>query len=140
MRRRISVASSMVLSPGASRDQERVVVDRAAVVEGDTAADRIEPDRLTENDARILVPAQDGSQGLGDVARRQGAGGDLVKQRLEEVVVAPVDERDLDRRILAELPRRVQPGEATTDDDDTMPASAPIPRPVRSSAMVCHAV
>jgi hypothetical protein len=54
----MSVASSMVLSPGAScgpfvvaevgvacagRDQERVVVDRAFVAERDPAGDRIEP-------------------------------------------------------------------------------------------------
>ena len=56
--------------PRPGRDQERVVVDRTAVAEGDAATDRIEPDRLAENHARVLVPPQDGAEGLGDVARR----------------------------------------------------------------------
>ena len=42
-----------------------------------------------------LAP-EDRAQRLGDLARRDGPGRDLVEQRLEEVEVAPVDEGDLD--------------------------------------------
>ena len=54
------------------------------------------------------------------------AGRDLVEQRLEQVEVAAVDERDLDRVLAAQRPGRVQPGEPAADDDDAV-------RPLRHS-------
>ena len=86
----------------------------------------------------MLVPPQDGAEGLSDVARRKGTRGDLVEQRLEEVVVAPIDKRDLYRRVLAELLRRVKPGKAAADDEDTVPAAAGVSMPVRSPQKVWH--
>ena len=79
---------------GAGRDHERVVRDRATVGQQDLPCLGIDPDRLAEDDRRVALLAQHRAQRLGDVARRQGAGRDLVEQRLEEMEIAPVDERE----------------------------------------------
>ena len=65
------------------------------------------------------LPLEDRPQRIGDLARRQRAGRHLVGERLEEVEVAAVDQRHLDRRA-AQLQRRLQPAEAAADDHDTM--------------------
>ena len=54
------------------------------------------------------------------------------------MVVAPVDERDFDRGIPAELARRVQPRETAADYDDAVPAAARVAGPFRPNWMVCH--
>jgi hypothetical protein len=59
------------------------------------------------------------TQWRSDLTGRQDAGGDLVEQRLEQVVVSTVDEGDVDREP-AEEPARRQPAEASADDDDPM--------------------
>ena len=87
---------------GAGRDDERVVGDRAAVGEQDLAPLGVDADRLAEDDRRVALLAQDRAQRLGDVARRQRAGRDLVEQRLEQVEVAPVDQGQADLRVDAQ--------------------------------------
>ena len=52
----------------------------------------------TEQDRRVPLATQDRAQRLGDLARGQGTRRDLVQERLEEVEVAPIDERHLDPR------------------------------------------
>ena len=69
------------------------------------------------------MAAKDGPEGLRDVARRQSTRGDLVEQRLEEVIVPPIDERDLQGLVLPELPRGVQPGETAAYDYYPVPNS-----------------
>ena len=58
---------------------------------------------------------EDRAQGVGNLAGREGPGGDLVGQRLEEMEVAAVDERDLDRGATQALDG-VDPAEAPADD------------------------
>ena len=48
--------------------------------------------------ADVLVAAEDRTQRRGDLPRGQRSGRDLVGERLEQVEVAPVDQRDLDVR------------------------------------------
>ena len=105
---------------GAGRDDERVVGDRSAVGDQDLAPLGIQTDRLAEDDRRVALLAQDRAQRLGDVARRQRPGRDLVEQRLEQVEIAPVDERQPDLGIDPEAARGVQAGEPATDDDHAM--------------------
>ena len=139
IRRRMVVASSIVLRParvagpvvvaevlvtGAGRDDQRVVGDRPAVRQDDLAPVGIEPDRLAEEHGRVPVAAQDRAQRLGDVARRERPGRDLVEQGLEQVMVQPVDEGDLDLGRPTQLAGRVQAGEPTADDDDAVAACA----------------
>ena len=66
--------------------------------------------------------AQDGADGLGDVGRRKHGQRHLVEQRLKSVVVAAVDDSDVDGQMREPL-GRVQAGESAADDDDAGPAS-----------------
>jgi hypothetical protein len=66
------------------------------------------------------VAAQDGTQRLGDLAGGQRAGRDLVQQRLEQVEVAPVHEREPDAAVADETPGRVEAAEPAPDDDNVM--------------------
>jgi hypothetical protein len=68
-----------------------------------------------------------------DVALGEHPGGDLVQERLEEVVVGPVDDHHLHRRPPQRL-RGEQPREAAADDDDAVHASDP-----RSALASCAA-
>ena len=52
--------------------------------------------------------------------RAQARGRDLVEERLEQVVVGAVDERDLDRR-LRQRPHRLDAAEAAADDEHARP-------------------
>jgi hypothetical protein len=52
-----------------------------------------------------------------DIAGVQRRRRDLVEQRLKQVVIAAIDQRDRDRRI-GELARRREASEAAPDDDD----------------------
>ena len=91
-RRPLVVAEVRVASPG--RHDEGVVVDRPAVGHQDLAPVGIEADRLAEQDGRVAVLPHDRPERLRDLARRERPRGHLVQQRLEQVEVAPVDERD----------------------------------------------
>ena len=110
---------------GAGRHDQRVVVDRPAVRHQDLALVGIEADRLAEQDGRVPVLAHDRAKRLRDLARREGARGHLVEQRLEQVEVAPVDERDRDGSVPGEVLRGVQAGEPAPDDHDVVGLGAP---------------
>ena len=60
--------------------------------------------------------------GARDVGRRERRRRDLIEQRLEDVVVRAIDQRDVHRRTL-ERARRVQSAEAAADDDHARPAT-----------------
>ena len=101
---------------GAGRDDQRVVRDRATVGHEDAPPFDVDVDRLAEDHRGVALPAQDRPQRLGDLARRQGARRDLVQHRLEQVEVAPVDQRHRHLRVVTEAPGRVQPAEPASDD------------------------
>jgi hypothetical protein len=65
--------------------------------------------------------AQNAADGLGDVGRRKHGKRDLIKQWLKDVMVAAVDEGDVDREV-SEPFGCVEPGESATDDDDARTA------------------
>ena len=102
---------------GAGGDDQRVVFDRPAVGQDHPPALDVQVDRLAEDHRRVALLAQHRAQRLRDLARRQGARRHLVEHRLEQVEVAPVDERDRHLRVVAEAARRVQPAEPAADDD-----------------------
>ena len=57
----------------------------------------------------VLLAAQDPADRRRDVARRQRRGRDLIQQRLEQVVVVAIEQRDADRRAApARAPRRAR--------------------------------
>jgi hypothetical protein len=113
----------------AARDDQRVVghrlgcrqiVDRP---QDHFAPLEVEPRDLGEQHAHVAVALEDRPQRIRDLARRQRAGRDLVGQRLEQMEVAAVDERDLHGRV-PHSARSLEPAEAAADDDDTMDAHA----------------
>jgi hypothetical protein len=72
---------------------------------------------MRHHDGDVALPAEDGTHRPSDVAWRERGGRHLVEQRLEQVVVVPVDQRDLDGGA-GQRPRRLQPAEAGAQDDD----------------------
>ena len=107
----------------AAGDDQRVVraADRAQCNQACiSAAVEVEVGDLGQQHAHVALAPEDGAERVGDLARRQRAGRDLVGERLEEVEVAAIDEREIDRR-RGELQRGLQAAEAAADDDDPMP-------------------
>ena len=109
----------------AAGDDQRVVlqgVGRGAqsdVAQRDPALREVDVDHLGEDDPHVAPPAEDAPQRVADLRRRDRARGHLVGERLEEVEVAAIDQRHLDRHA-RELQRGLQAAEAAADDDDAM--------------------
>src|SRR5207247_3994813 len=91
-------------------------------VEQDAPCRQIEAGDLAEQHADVLVALEDPAQRRGDLARRERAGRDLVHERLEQVEVATIDQRDLDR-LAAQPPHGLQAAEPAADDDDAVAAT-----------------
>ena len=93
-------------------DDQAVVGNLAAVVQrlhGKTAAVEINPDDLAERNGRVALITQHLAERRRDVAFGEESGRHLVEQRLEQVVVGAVDERDVDigaRELLGGKARR----------------------------------
>ena len=104
----------------AGRHNQRVVSDRATVGQDDLAFVGIDALGLTQDHRRVAMLAQDRAQRLGDVARGECAGRDLVQQRLEQVEVAADVEGDAHLGVDAEVAGRVEPREPSPDDDHPM--------------------
>ncbi len=105
-------------------DDERVVVEglRPAVRQvRHRHAARIEVEAVdfAQDDTRVALPPQDLAERHCYLGRRERSGGNLVRERLEEIEVLPVDERHLDVGS-SEAANREQPSEATTDDNDLL--------------------
>ena len=109
------VAKVGVPRPGG--DDEKVVGD-FAVAGHDLFPVHVDALRFGENDLGIFLRADDVAQRLGDVRRRKRGRGHLVKQRLEEMMILPVEQRDADIGLAQRL-GRLQPAKAAADDDDT---------------------
>ena len=110
----------------AGRHDQRVVAERDRLaVRGERvrlAGVEVEAGDVGEQHARVGLAAEDAAQRRGDLALGEDAGRHLVEQRLEQVVVRPVDERDLDGRA-AERLGGVQAAEAAADDQDPVRGS-----------------
>ena len=111
----------------AAGDDQRVVGHRLRRRQiGDRPQDHLAPLEveardLGEQHAHVAVALEDRPQRIRDLARRQRAGRDLVAERLEQVEVAPVDQRDL--HVCAPQPARgLESAEAAADDDDPVGA------------------
>ena len=79
----------------------------------------VEVGDLSQQHADVAVALEDRPERIGDLAGRERPGRDLVGERLEEMEVAAVDERHLDRRT-PQLRHRLQTAETSADDDDVV--------------------
>jgi hypothetical protein len=77
----------------------------------------VEAGHLAQQDVRVALPAQDRPERRRDVAGGQQRRRHLVQQRLEQVVVRAVDQRDLGVRAL-QAAHHAQPAEPTSDNDN----------------------
>jgi len=85
---------AVVGSLGASGDDEGVVGIFGGVAKMDELFFGVDVYGFAQEDLGVFLAAQDGAQGRGDFAGREGAGGDLVEERLKEVEVALINEDD----------------------------------------------
>ena len=106
---------------GAGRDDQRVVRDLLDLVGDHPHRALLEVDVVddAEQHAHIALLAEHRAQRRRDLPRRQDAGRDLVEQRLEQMLVVLVDQRDLDRLVLERLDG-ADAAEAAADDDDAV--------------------
>jgi hypothetical protein len=108
----------------AGGDDQVVVGQRDALAAGslrdDPPGSRIDVDDVGQQALDVPVVLEDVAQRRRDLPLGQDPGGHLVEQRLEQVVLRAVDERD--RGVAAaQRPCREEPAEAAPDDDDPMP-------------------
>ena len=107
---------SEVRMRGAGGDDE-IVVGHFAVRELDDPSFDIDRRRLAEDHVRVFLMGDHGANRIGDIARIQSRGGDLIKQRLKEVEIAAVDEGHPGRSALERL-RGIESAEAAAEDHD----------------------
>jgi hypothetical protein len=77
----------------------------------------VDGDDLVHEDLGIGVAAKDGADGLGDVCRGEDGEGNLVEQGLKGVVVAAVDDGDVDGEF-GQADGGAEAGETTADNDN----------------------
>ncbi|MCW0450731.1 hypothetical protein NB706_003565 [Xanthomonas sacchari] len=101
---------------GAGGDQQVVVGQRLPIGQAHLPRLLVDVDDFPKAHFDVVLVAQDLPQRRGDVRGRQAGGGDLVQQRLEQVMVAAVDQGDVQRRP-GQSAGGPQAGEATADHD-----------------------
>lgn len=84
---------------------------------GDRLVVEVDGIDFAEDVGDVFLVAEDFADGRGDVRGAEGGGGHLIEQRLEEVVVAAVDESDAGGRVFEGLGGG-DAAEAAADDDD----------------------
>ena len=110
-----TVASNMAMGR-AGGEQQEVVFERATVAEQHSRRSRLDRDHVFHQHGAVALPAQDVAKRRGDVRRRQAGGGDLVEKRLEQVMVAAIEQGDAHRR-RRQRACGPQAGETAADDD-----------------------
>jgi hypothetical protein len=101
---------------GAGGDHQEVV-RQLALVDAHPAGVRLDRVGLGQQHRGVGLASQDAADRLGDVGGVERRRGHLVQQRLEQVMVAPIDERHL-HGAPAQTARRVEAREASSDDHD----------------------
>ena len=101
----------------AGGDDEIVVGDCGTVREQHPPAGNVDGVRLAKQHANVRRPPDNPPDRRRDVAGRQRGGGHLIEQRLEEMVVMPIQQRDAEGPPPQDFGRR-QPSESATNDND----------------------
>ena len=116
---------------GRARGHDQVVVAEAAALLGQHLPGlEVHPRHGGHPHRGAPVAAHDAAHRVGDVGRLDQPGGQLVQQRLEQVVVVLLEQGDPHRRLeLGQGLDRRQPGEPSPDDDNARrPVAVPRPR------------
>jgi hypothetical protein len=105
--------------PRAGGEHQRVVGHLAAVVDQHAATCRVDAAHGGKQRRHLAAITHEMADRPGDLAGCERGGRDLVEQRLEQMMIAAVDQRDLDGSARKPV-GRFQPAEAGADDDDAM--------------------
>ena len=105
------------VGPRACGEHEVVAAESLAVARRDSPARDVDTGDLGEFHRDAGVRCEDPPKGPGDVDHGQLGRGHLVQQRLELVVVVPIDDRHRDV-VLGEFGGATHSGEAAADDHD----------------------
>ncbi len=97
-RERLPFVMAEIGVAGAGGEHQRVVGDRAAVVEQHALAGAVDATDIGEQRRHVLALAQEMADRPGNLRGRQRRGRHLIEQWLEKMVVALVDHGDADRR------------------------------------------
>jgi hypothetical protein len=109
----------------ARRDDQTVVRDLIALpkcFDSDAAGLQIDTGYFAKNNARIPLVTEKVADWGRNVALGQNPGRELTQQRLNQVVVSPINDGDSDVGTPQPLGRS-EPTESATDDHDLMPAA-----------------
>ena len=104
----------------AGRQHQGVVGDRVAAGHREPAGVEVDGGDSGLAEADVAGAAEHRPERVGDVGRVEQRGGHLVQQRREQVVVAGVEQEDVDVRAV-ERPGAGQAAEAAADDDHSLP-------------------
>src|SRR2546425_1704292 len=120
-RKPLELAVAEVAVPYAGRENQIVVLDGRSLavqrVDEDTTSIGVHPGDVSQEHRDVPLLAENSSDRRRDLSRREHRGRDLVEQRLEQVVVRPIEEDDLGVRP-AERFRGRQATEASAHDHD----------------------
>ena len=131
-RERLPFVMAEIGVAGAGGEHQRVVGQRVAAIERHAARLGIDAGHRGEQGRDLGTPAQQIADRPGDLRGRKCRGRDLIQQRLEQMMVAPVDQRDRDRRAGKPI-HRLQPAKTGADDHDAMGCRRHLPSMVVSS-------
>ena len=104
---------------GTGRQTVEIAANGSIEVRFDALARSIDAADICEQRRHLLASAQQIADRPGNFRRRQRRGRDLVEQRLEQMMVAAIDQRDPDRRT-GEAKGGLQPAETGADDHHMM--------------------
>ena len=97
-RERLPLVMAEIGVARAGREHQRVIGNAVAVFEQHALSCRIDAVDVGEQRRHLGAVAQEIADRPGDLAGGERSGRDLVEQRLEQMMVAAIDQRDLDRR------------------------------------------
>ena len=112
---RLPLIVAEIMMARSSRDDQRVI-RRLAIAQNNPAACDVEIHNFAQQHLGVPAAPQNVPQRRCNLAGRQPARGHLIKQRLKEMKVAPIDQRQFDRHAPQRL-GRVESAESASEDD-----------------------
>jgi L-amino acid N-acyltransferase YncA len=90
----------------------------------------------SQKHANVQKPREHGTYGSGNIGGTEAGHGNLIQERLKQVVIASIDQRDFNVVDSSQTFRRIDTGKTTTHDDDPFHA---IPLRVNMPSMIRNA-
>ena len=103
----------------AARREDKVVVSNLAVIRQQDAASLIDARRLRHEEVHVVVVLEKGTRRIGDLSCRKYRRAHLIEQRLKQMVVVTVNERNA-YILLCQLLGKAYAAKPRTNDDDML--------------------